>query len=207
MYVPPAFKSDDVAAWAFVAVRGFGTAIAVADGLPVAAHVPLLADEDKEGRRLEFHVARANPMGALLARASRILVIVAGPDSYVSPDWYTTPNQVPTWNYVSVHITGTAKVLPRTKAREHVDALSARFESRLVPKRPWSTAKMPAAQVEKMLAAIIPVELRVERIEAQWKLIQNKSRSDRSNVMRMLASSGHWSSLAVADMMYEHLNG
>lgn len=207
MYVPPVFKNDDATAWGFVAQRAFGTVIAIADGMPLAAHVPLLAIEDAGERRVEFHVARANPIGAVLARSSPVLMIVAGPDSYVSPDWYVTPNQVPTWNYVSVHMGGTAKALPRNRAREHVDALSARFESRLAPKRPWTTGKVPANQIEKMLAAIIPVELRVERIEAQWKLSQNKTLSDRANVVRMLASSGHWSSLAVADMMQERLNG
>jgi transcriptional regulator len=207
MYVPPAFKTDDTAAWAFAAVRGFGTVIAVVDGLPVAVHVPFLTTEDANNRRLEFHVARANPIGTRLAKATKALVVVAGPDSYVSPDWYLTPNQVPTWNYVSVHISGTAKALPRDRVREHIDSLSARFENRLAPKRPWTTAKMPASQVEKMMTAIIPIELDVEHVEAQWKLNQNKSRSDRANVMRMLASSGHWSSLAIADMMQEGLNG
>ncbi len=207
MYVPPAFKTDDTAAWAFAAVRGFGTVIAVVDGVPVAVHVPFLTTEDANKRRLEFHVARANPIGTNLAKPMKVLMVVAGPDSYVSPDWYLTPNQVPTWNYVSVHISGTAKALPRDRAREHIDSLSARFENRLAPKRPWTTAKMPANQVEKMMTAIIPIELHVERIEAQWKLNQNKSRSDRANVLRMLASSGHWSSLAIADMMQERLNG
>lgn len=207
MYVPPAFKTDDAAAWAFVAQRGFGTVIAVVEETPVAVHAPLLTTQDGDKRRLEFHVARANPIGALLSKASRILVIVAGPDSYVSPDWYVTPHQVPTWNYVSVHLTGTATALTRARAREHIDTLSARFENRLAPKQPWTTAKMPANQVEKMLAAIIPIEISVERVEAQWKLNQNKSRSDRTSVVRMLASSGHWSSLAVADMMMDMLNG
>ena len=205
MYVPPAFKTDDDAAWAFVAARAFGTVVATADGLPFAVHAPLLTT-DKEGeRRLEFHVARANPIATMLANASRILVIVAGPDSYVSPDWYRTPNQVPTWNYVSVHLSGTAQAMPRERARDHIEMLSAQFENRLAPKRPWTVDKMPAVQVDKMLAAIVAVEVSVERMEAQWKLNQNKSRADRTNVLRMLASSGHWSSLAVADMMVDML--
>lgn len=207
MYVPPAFKTDDDAAWAFVASRGFGTVVAIADGLPVAVHAPFLICDKEDGRRLEFHVARANPIGVLLAKATSILVIVAGPDSYVSPDWYSTPHQVPTWNYVSVHVSGTAKALPRNRARAHIDLLSAQFENRLRPKQPWTADKMQASQVEKMLSAIIVVEVSVNRIEAQWKLNQNKSRSDRTSVMRELASSGHWSSLAVADMMMDMLKG
>ncbi len=207
MYIPPVFKTDDDAAWAFVAARGFATVVAIADGLPVAVHAPLLTTDKDGARRLEFHVARANPIAAALAKAARILVIVAGPDSYVSPDWYRTPNQVPTWNYVSVHLSGTAQAMPRERARDHIELLSAQFENRLAPKRPWTVDKMPAGQIDKMLAAIVAIEVGVDRIEAQWKLNQNKSRADRTSVLRMLASSGHWSSLAVADMMVDMLEG
>jgi len=126
---------------------------------------------------------------------------VSGPDGYVSPDWYESPNQVPTWNYVSVHLTGSARILPAEASLGHVDALSAEFEARLAPKRPWTTAKMTPVQRDRMLAAITPVEVTVEAIEAQWKLNQNKTAADRANVVRMLDWRGDWSSLALAEMM------
>lgn len=201
MYIPPMFRTDDAAAWSFVAARGFGTVVAIEEGRPVAAHVPLLATAGAGARKLSFHLARANPLGRLLAASPQVLVVVSGPDGYVSPDWYESPNQVPTWNYVSVHLTGSARILPPEASLGHVDALSAEFESRLAPKRPWTTAKMTPVQRDRMLAAITPVEVTVEAIEAQWKLNQNKTAADRANVVRMLDWRGDWSSLALAEMM------
>lgn len=201
MYIPPVFGADEATAWEYVAERGFGTIVALSDGVPVASHVPFLATGNSDARRISFHIARANPLGGLLASAPKALLIVSGPDGYISPDWYESPNQVPTWNYVSVHMTGTARVLPSETTLEHVDALSARFEARLQPKRPWTTAKMPPALLERMLAAITPVELAVESIEAQWKLSQNKTAADQAGVMRMLDWQGDWPSLALAEMM------
>ena len=201
MYIPPVFRTDEASAWDYVAGRGFGTVVAIDHGAPIATHVPLLATADAQTRKLSFHVARANPLGRALAVSPRVLVIVAGPDGYISPDWYESPNQVPTWNYMSVHLTGSARILPAKAALDHVDALSARFEARLAPKRPWTTAKMAPSQRDRLLAAITPVEVTVETIEAQWKLSQNKTAGDQANLIRMLEWQGGWSSLALAEMM------
>lgn len=201
MYTPPVFRTDDATAWEFVRWRGFGAVVAVQDGIPIASHVPFLADVKADGKRLTFHVARANPLAEVITKSPRVLVIVPGPDSYISPDWYETPHQVPTWNYVSVHLTGSARILPSDAALEHVEALSARFEARLAPKRPWSTAKMPPAVRDRMLAAITPIDITVEKIEAQWKLGQHKSAADQDGVMRLLDWHGDWSGRALAEMM------
>jgi len=201
MYTPPAFRTDEATAWEFVCRRGFGTVVAIQNGDLIASHVPFLAKADADGRRLALHVARANPLGEVIATAPRVLVIVAGPDSYISPDWYVSENQVPTWNYVAVHLAGTARVLPQNVALDHVEALSARFEARLAPKRPWSTAKMPSAQRDRMLAAITPIEISVAAIEAQWKLGQHKPPPDQDSVTRILGWHGDWSGGALAEMM------
>ncbi|MCL4768685.1 MAG: FMN-binding negative transcriptional regulator [Hyphomicrobiaceae bacterium] len=201
MYVPPVFRTDEDCAWTFVRERAFGAVVAIQGGTPVASHVPFLATEAVDGRRLAFHVARANPLHEVLAASPRALVMVSGPDGYISPDWYDSPGQVPTWNYVSVHMTGTARVLPPDSALGHVEALSARFEARLAPKRSWTTAKMSKAQRDRMLAAIVPVEISVESVEGQWKLGQHKTAADQERVLRMLDWRGDWSSLALAEMM------
>ena len=201
MYIPPVFRTDDALAWDYVSKRGFGTVVAVADAIPVAAHVPFIATADADGRRLAFHIARANPLHEILAASSQALVIVSGPDSYISPDWYVSSNQVPTWNYVSVHLTGVARVLPSDAALAQVEALSARFEARLWPKRPWTMGKLQPEIRDRMLAAIVPLEITVATIEAQWKLGQHKSLADQDSVLRMLDWHGDWSSLALAEMM------
>ena len=206
MYVHPAFKTDDAAALQFAAARGFGTVIAFGeDGRPVASHLPFVVDTTGGAPRLEMHVARANPLHQLIARDPRVLVVIAGPDAYISPDWYTSADQVPTWNYVAVHLSGTARLLPATETLAHVDRLSARFEAELAPKRPWTSAKMTAEKRARMLTAIVAFEVAVTAIEAQTKLGQHKSAADRIEPARQLALRGRPQDQALAELMVESL--
>ena len=166
MYVNPAFRTEDQAAWDYVIARGFGAVVTHDEGRPLAAQVPLLVTE-RDGRRwLEFHVARPNPLHEVVARNPRVLVVVSGPDAYISPDWYASEDQVPTWNYLAAHITGTARPMASEATLDHVERMSLHFEERLRPKKPWSTSKMTPRKREAMLRAIVAMEIEVESIEA-----------------------------------------
>ena len=196
MYVNSAFKTDDSTAWAFVAERGFGTVVAIDRGpgvgstgdagTPVAAQVPLLVTGEGARTRIEFHVARANPLHLIIAANPRVLVTVSGPDAYISPDWYVSADQVPTWNYTAAHLTGTATTMAPDAALTHVENMSLAFERRLLPKKPWSTSKMTPDRRAMMLRAIVPISIEVERIECAFKLSQNKTVPDRIEAARML---------------------
>lgn len=201
MYVNQAFKTSDETAWDYVVERGFGAVVASDQGFPVATQVPLLVKRHGESRRIEFHVARVNPLHTVLAQNPRVLIVVSGPDAYISPDWYTSADQVPTWNYRAAHISGLARPMPPERALDHVEAMSLFFEERLRPKKPWSTAKMTETKRQAMLRAIVPIEVEVERIEASTKLSQNKSAGDRMEAARMLAWRGGWNETAVAAEM------
>ncbi len=201
MYVNPAFKTDAERAWGYVTARGFGSVVGVDDGTPVASQVPLLVTRDRDDYRLEFHLARPNPLIEVLARHPRVLVTVAGPDAYISPDWYSSADQVPTWNYLAAHITGTSRALAPELTLDHVERMSLHFEDRLRPKKPWSTTKMTPAKRTAMTRAIVALEVDVERIEAATKLSQNKVMSDRMEAARMLAWRGSWSEGALAEAM------
>ncbi len=207
MYVNSAFHTDTAAAWAFVRARGFGTVTAVDGGRrPVAAHVPLLIGPDAASPTLEFHVARVNPLHTVIAAHPQVLIVVWGPDAYVSPDWYVSADQVPTWNYTAAHLTGTAEALPHAAALDHVEALSFEFEGRLRPKKAWSTAKMTAHRREMMLRAIVPIKVTIETIEASSKLSQNKTEADRHEVSRMLSWRGSWNDQWMAEDMQRSLS-
>jgi transcriptional regulator len=205
MYVPPVFKTDDDTAWAFVEARGFGTVVAIDGVKPVAAHLPFLIDRTGPTPRLEAHVARANPLHEIIARNPSVLITVMGPDAYISPDWYIADDQVPTWTYVSVHLTGTARILSREQTLAHSDRLSSQFESQLAPKPPWTSAKMTPAKREAMLSAIVAFEIEITGLEAQWKLAQHKPRADRHEVIRMLQWRGDRGSDAIAEQMIAKL--
>ena len=208
MYRPPAFRIDDERALGFAAERGFGLVVACRRDAPDGfhgVHVPFVLERDGGLGRLRFHVARANPFHGIVAQASAVLVVVSGPDAYVSPDWYESADQVPTWNYAAVHLRGTARVLPPEATRAHVDELSARFEAELRPKRPWSTAKMTPARLELMLRAIVALEVEITGVEGQFKLSQNKSAADRQGVVAALRTRREAPGLAVATLMEEAL--
>ena len=114
MYVHPAFKVHPATSLAFAGSRGFGLVIASDGGRPVASPLPFrLIEQDGKVPKLEFHVARANPLGAIAEKGGTWLVAVQGHDAYVSPDWYASAEQVPTWLYETVHLSGPVRVIPR----------------------------------------------------------------------------------------------
>jgi len=171
MYVHPAFKVDDGEALAMLRDRAFGLLVVTTPAAPVAVHVPFLVDEQADSSlRVALHVARANALHSHIGQGSKALLVCAGPDAYISPDWYGVPNQVPTWTYTSVHLAGTVRLMPERGLLAHVDRLSAYFENRLLPKQPWSSAKMDEARRAAMLKAIVGIEMEVESIAAQNKL-------------------------------------
>jgi len=108
---------------------------------------------------------------------------VTGPESYISPDWYGADDQVPTWNYVAVHLRGRLEPLPPEALHPMVDDLSAIFESRLLPKKPWVSTKMSDGVMERMLRMILPFRLVIETVEGTWKLGQNKTPEQRAGAV------------------------
>ena len=158
----------------FAAQRGFGV-LAIDGGGPLVSHIPFILAED--GAAVHAHLVRGNPIAERLREKERAAVLaVSGPDSYVSPDWYgtDTADQVPTWNYVAVHIRGTLRRRADETLRAHLDALSARFENELRPKPPWTPARVSPDQLAALMRSIMPVELSIESVGGTWKLNQNK---------------------------------
>jgi transcriptional regulator len=202
MYAPRAFKVEDAeATFDFVARNGFATLIAVEGGGAVVSHLPLLADRRRGV--LRGHLARANPHAALID-GRRQTAVFMGADAYVSPDWYGDAEQVPTWNYSTVHVAGAARAL--TEAAD-VDALleelSDHHERRrhdLANGRIWKLSKLPQEKLRKMRAAIVAFEIDIEEMAFKAKLSQNKDADDFQSVMAKL-SSGDESQRAVAEDM------
>ncbi|PWS34347.1 FMN-binding negative transcriptional regulator [Falsiroseomonas bella] len=209
MYVHPAFRTETADALAMLGARGFGLlVIADAAGLPHAVHIPFLAKLQADGLRIELHVARANPIHGLLTEAGRpALLAVQGPDAYLSPDWYDVPNQVPTWTYTAVHLSGTARTLPAEALPGHLERLSDAFEGRLAPKAPWRMEKVEPHRLEAMMRAIVGIEILVpaEGIEAQRKLIQHKGETEHRGAIAGLSARPDPAAHAVAALMGESL--
>jgi transcriptional regulator len=141
-------------------------------------------------RALRFHLARAN-RGADFLDRGRILLSCLGPDAYVSPDWYGTADQVPTWNYVAVEAEGPARRLDEDELTALLDDLATAHESRLAPKPAWTRAKMSQGRFEGMLKAIVGFELAIEELRGTRKLGQNKSAAEIDGAIEGLAESRH----------------
>ena len=179
MYTPPMFKPDRAASLAFAEMRGFGTVCAWDGTKPVASSLPFILSYADDGTpHAAFHLARHNPLLKLADGTSSWLMAVNGADAYVSPDWYVSPDQVPTWLYQAVHLTGTVRKLSDDELGPHLDALSAKFENWLAPKPPWTTAEITAGRREAMMQAIVGLVMTVEGIEGSFKLNQHKSDVD-----------------------------
>ncbi len=171
----------------FARTRGFG-ALAVNGPMgPIVAHIPFILSPD--GSFADFHLARSNaviqngvPTGAVLA--------VTGPDAYISPDWYGMADQVPTWNYVAVHLRGTIHPLPEDSLQSHVDAISDMFEARLAPKPIWRSTKMAEGVMPRMMRMILPYRLQIGTVDGTWKLGQNKPAEARAGAADALDALG-----------------
>lgn len=178
----------------FARARSFGTlAMNGPDGLPMISHVPFLLSSD--GSQAELHLVRSNPIFRAAQTPVPAVIALNGPDGYVSPDWYgdETHAQVPTWNYVAVHLRGVLEARAEVELKDHLDRLSAQFEARLSPKQPWHSDKMPDGVMDKMMRAIGVFSLQVDSVAGTWKLNQNKACAHRMGAAEAMAQSpiGH----------------
>ena len=188
MYTPPMFKPDRAASLAFAETRGFGLICAWDGARPIASPLPFYLTAAADGTpRAAFHVARHNPLVKLADGTTSWLLAVNGADAYVSPDWYVSPDQVPTWLYQAVHLTGTVRVLSDDELTDQVDTLSDKFETWLAPKKPWTSSKMTAARLEALKKAIVGLVMTVDSIEGSFKLNQHKSDADYTALADALA--------------------
>ncbi len=202
MYTPPMFRPDRGASLGFAQARGFGTVCASDGHKPVASSVPFILTSADDGTPLcAFHVARGNPLAGLADGTSSWLLAVNGADAYVSADWYVSPDQVPTWLYQAVHLTGPVRRLSDSELGPHLDMLSAKFESRLAPKPPWTSSKMTAARLEALKKAIVGLVMTVEEIEGSFKLNQHKSDADYAAIASALALQHGEATQAIATQM------
>jgi transcriptional regulator len=187
MYTPPMFKPDRAASLAFAQARGFGLVCAWDGARPIASSLPFyLTFADVGTPRAAFHVARHNPLVKLAGGTTSWLLAVSGADAYVSPDWYVSPDQVPTWLYQVVHLTGAVRTLSDDELAEQIDTLSAKFEDWLLPKKPWTSSKMTVARLDTLKKAIVGLVMTVEDVEGSFKLNQHKSDADHAAIASVL---------------------
>lgn len=201
MYVPEHFAAADANALIVRLARRFAGALVSVDGEgPVATHMPIIWDAER--RTAVGHIARANPHWKL--GAGRALIVLSGPEAYVSPAFYASKAEhgktVPTWNYEAVHLSGTVEWFDDAARLEDVVRRHSEVFEAGRP-TPWRIEDAPRSYIDAMLRGIVGVEMRVDRVEAKRKLSQNKSRADFDGVVAGLDAAPDGDSREIAALM------
>ncbi len=152
----------------------FGTICISAEPTPLLSHIPFQLNADRTA--IDLHLVRSNPISRALVKSPRQATLsIMGPHGYISPDWYGVEDQVPTWNYVAVHISGTLSLLDQSTLPNVIEGLSDHFETQLAPKPVWKMDKVDPDVINKMQRQIVPCRLDIAQVESTWKLGQNKT--------------------------------
>lgn len=194
MYVPTHFQADDDALVdELIDANSFATLVSQRGGEPFATHLPLLR-ERRDGRTvLVGHLARANPHWRAFGEAA-VMAIFQGPHGYVSPRYYVSPNLVPTWNYAAIHCYGRVRIVDdAAQARAILAKMVERYEGGRADR--WTMSLDPEFEA-KLVAAIVAFEIDVERVEAKFKLSQNRAPADRRSLLAALDADAGAAELA-----------
>jgi len=195
MHPNPAFRHDDRALLeALIDEIGFGMVFATTPDGPRVAHTPLQWTGDGA---VHFHLARGNALTRYLDSMTA-LIVVNGPDGYVSPCWYEDPQQVPTWNYISLELEGRVRRMDQDGLVGLLETLVARQEARVSEGDAWTMAKMPEDKLRSMLKGIVGFEMEVQAWRPTFKLSQNKNADERARIAEGLEQQG---SRAIAELM------
>jgi transcriptional regulator len=207
VYIPEYFRvRDHEDAIKFMRANPFAILISSTDAGPFATHLPLFVRAEKSDEKvvLRGHVAKANPHWRYLEQQPQCLAIFHGPHSYISPSNYTVHESVPTWNYGAVHLYGNAQVFSSPEALQGVlHELIHTFE----PAYAAQWASLDEVFRERMLKQIVGFEIEVTKMEAKFKLNQNRSREDQENVITSLEKAEDTAVSGVARLMKEQRLG
>lgn len=186
MHPNPAFRSDDRALLeTLIDEIGFGMVFLTTPDGPRVAHTPLLSTGDGA---VQFHLARGNAIAPHLDGADA-LVLVNGPDSYISPRWYGDRATVPTWDYVALELEGRVRRMDNDGLEALLHTLIERNESRLGGE-PWQASEAPEDYWRKLLGAIIGFEMEIQTWRPTLKLSQTKPAGDRARIADELERAG-----------------
>jgi transcriptional regulator len=199
MYIPEFNRVRDRAEIiSFVQANPFAILVSPSDNGPFATHIPILARVVKDQMVLHGHLAKANPHWELLQKDQESLVIFHGPHAYISPRLYESRDSVPTWNYAAVHAYGRTRVIVDQEhlleeVREIINAFDPDYYAQ------WNSLSDKFRN--GMLKHIVGFEIVVSRIDAKFKISQNRSKGDQANVIASLAKSEDSPACEIAKLM------
>jgi transcriptional regulator len=199
MYTPDLYKNEDKEAiTTFLHENGFGILVNQTNGKLCATHIPLELDTNENGKQVLYgHVAKENPQWESFEENDQILAIFTGPHSYISSSWYDHEN-VPTWNYIAVHVYGKIKIIEGEAVIESLKKLVDKYEQNSKnPIRVEDLSKKTMMQTR----GIVAFEIEIEEIQATKKMSQNRDDKNYQNIISELEKTNKKESIAVANEM------
>lgn len=198
MYTPAYAKNENEEDLRdFIRKNGFGIVVSTVEGKLWATHIPLIL----EGTKLHGHLSRGNKQWRELPQNEEVLVIFQGAHTYISSSWYDHEN-VPTWNYESVHVYGKVRTLSDQELLESLRQLTNKYEKDSV--HPVSVDTMSPKFLHTEMSGTIGFEIAIERIEASFKLSQNRDEKNHRNIISELEKRGDENSVGIANEMRKY---
>jgi transcriptional regulator len=203
MYIPKYFKVTNVdEIWDFVQTNSFGTIVTTEQGKPIATHLPMQLIKEGDTYYITGHMAYGNPQWRTFETCQDVLVMFQGPHAYISSSWYKEEN-VPTWNYQTVHVYGTASILDEEELKQDLTMLLQKYEKHR--KNPVLWDKLSPQLLEKQLKGIVGFKIKVQEIQAANKLSQNRNEEDYHNIVNKLYEEKDLNSQQMAQLMERKL--
>ncbi|HCY9684018.1 TPA: FMN-binding negative transcriptional regulator [Staphylococcus aureus] len=200
MYIPKFFQVNDFKEIEqFIQSNSFGMIVTEDQGKPLATHLPLIFQKNGDDYYISGHIAKGNPQWKTLNGNGNVLIIYQGAHAYVSSSWYEKEN-VPTWNYQAVHLYGKATVLNEQETIDGLKTLLTKYEQNRENPVLWDNL---AENTQMQAKAIVGFKVKIKKIEAAYKMSQNRNEQDYNNIIKNLEDEHNSSSKAVADVMKE----
>lgn len=200
MFIPTLFKvTDPEMIRGFIHENGFGILISSVSGKLWATHIPLLLLKDRDNNDiLTGHISKANIQWKEFEKSRDVLVVFPGPHAYISSSWYDHEN-VPTWNYLAVHVSGTIHITEGEELKNHLAAMVDKYES--VMPHPVSVEKMSGQFVQHEMKGIVGFKITITEIQAAEKLSQNRDDTNFGRIIEGLENQGDKDSAEMARIM------
>ncbi|QTD41938.1 FMN-binding negative transcriptional regulator [Sporosarcina sp. Te-1] len=204
MYTPKYYKVTDMEEIKdFISKNSFAIFVSTRDGRSIATHLPILFQQEGEDYVVTGHMAYGNPQWKTLQESEEILLIIQGPHSYISSSWYENEN-VPTWNYQAVHLYGTPTILSQEDLVQDLTRLLEKYESHRPDGALWNTLSRDL--LDKELRGIVGFKIKVNEVQAAFKLSQNRNDRDYETIIEKLRAEEDENSHQIAKVMAKRLD-
>lgn len=197
MYIPKYHRNENPEDLKrFISQNGFAVLISDVDGKPWATHLPLVLSGD--GTRIHGHMSRGNQQWKNFNAQKEVLVIFHGPHTYISSSWYNHEN-VPTWNYIAVHVWGTIRITDGDELLTSLKELVNKYEKDST--KPVTVEGMSEKFLSAELRGIVGFEITIRKMEAAYKLSQNRDEINHRAIVHALEERRDEDSHKIAEAM------